>query len=312
MSSDRVLSLRNRAVRVALSLLPVPDQPTQSQIMVPPPDVTVPNPADAVDARLAQMERLLQDLSLRVRDQSAVVPADPYAIFIRNRRYDTVLAVETYSLQDRTQVFRQDQMTTLSTTASLIRPRLEGSFFSGSPSLGVLPFLSQVVRVANQTQMSEAILLWILEDFLRPPCKEAFRMQAHKSWPEAVHWLLTSYAPETALEQAVRRLQTSSQLPGENVRDFGLRIQSEASLLGALIPLPELKALFSQGLRDPISSLFVAGKPVAELGDAAPLSVLLCRAELIERGHPSAVSVPSKFRRNPSPRVALTLPLDNS
>ena len=159
MSSDRVLSLRNRAVRVALSLLPVPEQPTQSQIMVPPPDVTVPNPADAVDARLAQMESLLQDLSLRVRDQSAVVPADPYAIVIRNRRYDTVLAVATYRLQDRTQVLRQDQITTLSTTASLIRPRLEGSFFSGSPSLGVLPFLSQVVRVTNQTPMSKAILL---------------------------------------------------------------------------------------------------------------------------------------------------------
>ena len=73
-----------------------------------------------------------------------------------------------------------------------------------------------------------------------------------------------------------------------------------------------MKALFSQGLRDPISSLFVAGKPVAELGDAAPLSVLLYRAELIERGHPSAVSVPSTFRRNPSPRVALSLPLDDS
>jgi hypothetical protein len=145
------------------------------------------------------------------------------------------------------------------------------------------------------------------------PCKEDFRMQAHKSWTEAVHWLLISYAPETALEQAVRKLQTSSQLSDENVRDFGLRVQDEASLLGALISLAELKYLFCQGLRDPVSSLFAAGQPTAELSDSVPLSVLLCRAELIEKGHPPVVSIPSTFRnRNHSPTVALTLPLEES
>jgi hypothetical protein len=142
-------------------------------------------------------------------------------------------------------------MTSLSSTAALIRPRLEGSFFSGSPSLGILPFLAQVVRVANQTHFSEATLLWILEDFRRSPVKEAFRVQAHDTWPSAIHWLLTSYAPETALESAVRKLHNTSQGASENVPDVGIRLQSEANLLGALMPVSELKALFSEGLGIP-------------------------------------------------------------
>jgi hypothetical protein len=82
-----------------------------------------------------------------------------------------------------------------------------------------MPFLAQIVRVANQTHVSEATLLWILEDFLRSPVKESFRVQAHDTWPSAIHWLLTSYAQETALESAVRKLQTTSQGASDNVRE---------------------------------------------------------------------------------------------
>jgi hypothetical protein len=99
-----------------------------------------------------------------------------------------------------------------------------------------------------------------------------------------VHWLLTSYAPETTIEAAVRSLNTTTQRPSEAVRDFGLRVQQEASLLGSLIPLSELKSLFSQGLRDPVRSNFAAGQGASELLDSVHLTVLIGRAELLERG----------------------------
>jgi hypothetical protein len=320
MSSERVLSLRNRAVRVALSLFPSPDLPTTT--MDPVSDIPAIAPVqdpDDLQSRLAAMERSLRDLSLRipVREQLppqapvALVqpaPVDPHGIVVRNRRYDTVLSVATYRLRDQTAALRPDQMTSLSSTAALIRPRLEGSFFSGSPSLRIIPFLAQVVRVADQTHISEATLLWILEDFLRSPVKEAFRVQAHDTWPSAIQWLLTSYAPETALDSAVRKLQTTSQGSAENVRDFGIRLQSDASLLGALVPISELKALFSQGRRDPVCSHFAANQPATELLDTVPLSVLIGRAELLERGTTPAASVssPVRYRTNPT-RLALAI-----
>jgi hypothetical protein len=49
------------------------------------------------------------------------------------------------------------------------------------------------IRVTHSVALhylSEAILLWIVDDFLRTPAKEAFRAQALDSWPAAVQWLL--------------------------------------------------------------------------------------------------------------------------
>jgi hypothetical protein len=227
--------------------------------------------------------------------------------FIRNKKYETVLNPCTYRLRDRNAVLRPDQMTTLSSTAALIRSRLEGYFFSGSPPLAVLPFLVQVARVANQTQLSEATLLWIFEDFLRAPAKEAFRLQGHDSWDSAVQWLLSSYAPEPLLDAAVRRLQAMHQGATETVRDFGLRLQTEASYLGTLAPLPELKALFGQGLRDPVGAHFSATQPAFELAESAPLSVLIWRAEILERGIDASTSGRARSPANPF-RLALTLP----
>jgi hypothetical protein len=322
MSSDRVLSLRNRVVFVSRSLSQACDIPLGTMDSVPEMSVNVPaQDPDDLQSRLEAMERMLQDLFIRIPAPVQPPLQDPFAplqpvsrdlhdIVVRNRRYEFVLSVSTYRLRDQTAALRPDQMTSLSSIAALIRPRLEGSFFSGSPSLGILPFLSQVVRVADQTHISEATLLWILEDFLRSPVKEAFRIQAHDTWPRAVHWLLTSYAPETALESAVRKLQTTSQGTGENVREFGLRLQSEASLFGPLISVSELKALFSQGLNDPVCSHFAANQPATELLDIVPLSVLITRAELLERGTKPVTSgnIPSHIRRNIPTRLALTVP----
>ena len=131
--------------------------------------------------------------------------------------------MESYRLRDRTAGLRPDQISTLTTLANQVRPRLDGCYFSGEPALAVLPFLLQLVKVADQSYLSEAALLWIVEDFIRTPAKESFRSQQFDSWPTAVHWLLTTYAPESSLEIAVRRLQMTSQMSSEGVRKFGLR-----------------------------------------------------------------------------------------
>jgi hypothetical protein len=120
-----------------------------------------------------------------------------------------------------------------------------------------------------------------------------------------MNWLLTSYYPETTIEAAVRSLQTTTQRPSEAVRDFGLRVQQEANLLGSFIPLSELKSLFSQGLRDPVRSNFAARQCASELLDSVPLTVLIGRAELLERG-----SAPvGESRPISSPRLRFTHPV---
>ena len=166
------------------------------------------------------------------------------------------------------------------------------------------------MKVADQSYLSEAALLWIVEDFIRTPAKESFRSQQFDSWPTAVHWLLTTYAPESSLEIAVRRLQMTSQMSSESVRKFGLRLQLEAAALGSLLSTPEVKSMFTQGLRDPVRSLFSAHQTEKEFEDTTPLSVLIARAELLETG--TRTSVPSRVvsRSPPFHTPALVLPTD--
>jgi hypothetical protein len=227
MSDDRVISLQNRAVSVAQSLLPFSPSSASPPIMADLPtfhdrDPTVPDPD--VEERFTRLQNMLQELLLRAPVEPPKSPVAPVldprlpppfeadrVIVVRNRRFAILLSVDSYRLRDTTPALLPAQVASLSSIAATIRPRLEGSLLSGSPSLGVLQFLTQIVRVSNQSHVSEAALLWLLEDFLRSPAKEAFRLQSLETWPRAVHWMLTSYAPETNIEAAVRSLQATMQ-----------------------------------------------------------------------------------------------------
>ena len=166
-------------------------------------------------------------------------------------------------------------MASLTSYANQIRPRLTDCVFSGDSPLLVLPFLKQLVRVADQSFLSEAVLLWIVDDFLRTPAKEAFRAQSLNTWPAAVHWMLSTYASETALEAAVRKIQVVGQQAGESVRQYGSRLQLEAAALGSLMSTSEVKSLFSQGLLDPVRSLFAQNSPPMSWKSTRPLAYLL-------------------------------------
>jgi hypothetical protein len=186
---------------------------------------------------------------------------------IRNKRFSDVITVSSYRLVDTNERLPFDQSISLTQISNQIHPRMEGYFFSGEAPPKVLPFLRHLTRISNQSRLSEATLLWIMEYFLHSPARDSFRAQAHQTWTEAVHWLLLTFASESSLEQAVRSLNLANQSHVESVTQFGLRLQLESSTLGSLISLSETKSLFSQKLNEPVRSLFVAHQPPHELED---------------------------------------------
>jgi hypothetical protein len=96
--------------------------------------------------------------SSQVKDAAEECPAHQI-IAIRNRRYSLVLSISTYRLRDRTSALLPYQASNLTSAANQIRSRLEGCFFTGDPSLSVLHFFHQLVRVSDQLHMSEATLI---------------------------------------------------------------------------------------------------------------------------------------------------------
>ncbi len=175
---------------------------------------------------------------------------------------------------------------------------MESVKFSGDPQLSVPPFLQQLTRVANQSFLSEGCLLWVMEDFMNAPALEAFRSQNIESFPSVVQWLLSSYAPENSLDTALRSVLAASQSPSETVPMFRLRLQLEASRLGAFVSTTEQKSLFAQGLNEPTHSLFASYQPQEEMEPRKPLSVLIQTAEQLETGMSSrTLSGPRQFFR---------------
>ena len=243
-----------------------------------------PGPQDDTDCVRPGLEAPL------LTDAAQVGQDFQFRIRIRNRRFETVLNIETYRLRNRSQGITQDESGSLTKIANQLRPRMESVKFNGDPPLSFLPFLQQLTRVANQSSISEGCLLWVMEDFMLAPTLEAFRSQKIEPFPAAVHWLLSSYAPENSLKTALRSVLAASQSPSETVRMFGLRLQLDASRLEALVSTSELKSLFSQGFNEPTHSLFASYQPTDEMEPHVPLSVLIQRAEQLETGLSSRTS----------------------
>ena len=289
-----------------------------------------PTPLAPADLRIEALEAMIRGLGARIEQMTLPSHSPPSIppplnispsphgipsplIPIRNRRFDRVLAVDTYRLRDRSPVLRAEQVSSLTSYANQIRPRLADCVFNGNSPLQVLPFLKQIVRISDQSFLSEAVLLWVVDDFLQTPVREAFRAQSFDSWPVAVYWLLTTYAPETSLESAVRRLQVAGQQSEESVRKYGQRLQMEAAALGSLMTQAEVKSLFAQGLLDPVRSLFAANQPITEFDDGTPLSILVARAELLESGTRivSSPSLPRSARPQIQRSPILSVPIDS-
>jgi hypothetical protein len=68
------------------------------------------------------------------------VGTDHFDILVRNRRHANVLAIDNYLLRDRTEALRPSFVSNLTTAANQLRPLLDGTLLSGTPSLSVLPF----------------------------------------------------------------------------------------------------------------------------------------------------------------------------
>jgi hypothetical protein len=180
-------------------------------------------------------------------------------------RLAEVLNVERYRLRNRLTIMTERESSTLTTHSNQLRPRMEGAYFSGDPPLSVIKYLSQFSRFSIQSQLSEAVVFRNMEDLLLARAKETFRLQGLRSYPEAVHWLLSSYASESSLEVSLRNLTLSQQTSTETVRSFSLRLQLEVGQVGDLISPAELKTIFTNWLKDQVGSIFLANQSPMEL-----------------------------------------------
>jgi len=126
--------------------------------------------------------------------------------------------------------------------------------FSGKDPIQVLPFLAKFVEEADRVGISEPSAYMVLDLYLEEPASEALtaargrgQQSGVSAWPEAVNFLLATYATPAVLRNAVASVKAVTQNDNENEVDYGTRLRMAATRCGNAFTDAELLTIYIDG-----------------------------------------------------------------
>jgi hypothetical protein len=131
---------------------------------------------------------------------------------------------------------------------------------SGSPEIKVLDFLRSFKIAADVSRLSEGAAALVLPNFLSGRAKTGVVTHLKQipesipEYPEAVQWLLQSYATEAVINQACDRVHQAKQHPNENEREFADLLGSYAADGRSVFPERQIIAVYLSGLSAYVSA----------------------------------------------------------
>jgi hypothetical protein len=204
---------------------------------------------DLVSDPLSDSSRTFAEDELQSRTHNGLLPA-----ICHDPRFRRILDYRYYRLHKRSSRYDAE---VAGRVAKWTR-QLEASLklrFDGSDPLAVLQFLHSFVEAANTNGIKEGAAVYVLRSFLDSPAREEFTAARATAFPVAVDWLLTTFAPVSALAAEYKAISSLVQGRRESPRGFGLRLRQRASRLGPLMDETAVTILM-EGL-DPSLSGFV-------------------------------------------------------
>ena len=183
-----------------------------------------------------------------------IKPSDP--------RYDRLMSYRYYRLIDEDQQLRESSQTPLYKYLKELNLVMETHKFTGKDPILIFDFLTRYVEETDKLEMSEDQAFVLLPQFLSNPAAVQFRAVQGGSrftgvtcWPEAVQHLLQTYATPSAIRNALRRLQTISQLPKETELEYSTRINEAVYRCGNVHDEVDKMTFFVNGLSPSIQTI---------------------------------------------------------
>ena len=135
--------------------------------------------------------------------------------------------------------------------------------FDGSDSIAVLSFLSRFKQQMDNNKLSEGAACLICPNFLGGDAKEVYENNfelpeeegGFNSWPEAVQFLLKSYAKDRHIEEALASLDDIKQMSEEKETAYAKRLRTQARRCGGVFTEPEMITRFIRGLHEDLKPL---------------------------------------------------------
>jgi hypothetical protein len=147
----------------------------------------------SVSVPLVETDTVLSATELCTRTYDGLIPTvchDPRFRRILDYRY-----YRLYRLSDRYDSH-------IASKVSRWTRQMEASFklrFDGSDPLAVLQFMNAFAEAANTNGIRESVALHVLRSFLDSPAREDFTASRATAFPIAVNWLISTFAPISAL-----------------------------------------------------------------------------------------------------------------
>ena len=126
-----------------------------------------------------------------------------------------------------------------------------------------LSFLSRFKQQMDNNKLSEGAACLICPNFLASDAKEAYENNfelpedegGFNNWPEALQFLLKSYAKDRHIEEALASLEDIKQMPDEKESAYAKRLRTQARRCGGVFSEPEMITRFIRGLREDLKPL---------------------------------------------------------
>ena len=156
-----------------------------------------------------------------------------------NDHFAKALSYKTYRLRKKDNSYNDEIAQSLSKTARKLKHVMTVPLFNGEDSIAVLAFLKNYKFACDETGVSEGAALPLMKYFMGGEAKDTMLsyvgrgtgfadtepgVDAINSYPEAVQWLLITYARESVLQLAYREVATMTQRHAEAENDYALSL----------------------------------------------------------------------------------------
>ena len=178
-----------------------------------------------------------------------IVPSD--------RRFADVLNYRRYRLMDTTAEPNPEITRNYGRWARRIRHRMERCRFDGSKPVAILNFLRTYKQTLDSDRIPEVAALEIMGNFLDHDANTLYCLMMNNSadnlggfqtWPQAVQFLLQTYANDRELETAVEALENMKMSNTDSVTSFYRRLTAAGRDLAGAYSQDDLMSRFCKGL----------------------------------------------------------------
>ena len=182
-----------------------------------------------------------------------------------NYLFKTLLSYRTYRLQNPQTHLSSARRSAMRKIRRDIQPMVKRvNMITGDDNVLVLDFLAKLVQEFNTQEMNNGQGIRLLPEFPGgiSPRQYTYVSQTVGShhwkisvWPEAVKWLLRSFATDEAIRQAVLALREVQQRPSEDEMEFYICLTDAGNCCGNVYSIEEQMKMFIEGLDSSIKQM---------------------------------------------------------